>query len=165
MALPQKDEGVRFSCAGPPRLTVKLRDLETVYRHETMTELLRHYVTSPNPRIPVVELCPKTWETGLRQVTCIVLERHLRLCGHVTGLYKCSCPSDPVLSGSGVWTMQMGRPRASCLRRMASYLDDMSMTDPAAPWAMARQRLKDVCWRVDATMRCSDVYPPVTDPI
>ena len=62
-------------------------------------------------------------EAGLRQVACIVRERQLRLYGHVTRLLaedpayrilSCRDPSD--------WTMPRGRPQASWLYQVESYV-------------------------------------------
>ena len=84
---------------------------------------------------------PVLREAGLRQVTCIVRERQLRLYGHVARLpaedpthrfLSCRHPSD--------WTMPRGRPHASWLRQVEAYLKDKGMTDVASTWAMARRR-------------------------
>ena len=40
------------------------------------------------------------------------------------------------------WTMPSGRPHASWLRPVESYLKDMGMTGLASAWAMARLRPK-----------------------
>ena len=57
------------------------------------------------------------------------------------------------------WTIPWGRPQASCLRQMESYLKDTGMTGLAAVWAMARWRPKKYRRKVDAATRCSGVYP------
>ena len=73
-------------------------------------------------------------EAGLREVTCIVRERQLRLYGHVARLLvedpahrnlSCRDPSD--------WTMPTGRPQASWLRHVVSYLKDMGVVDLCVP--------------------------------
>ena len=63
-------------------------------------------------------------ETGLRQVTCIVRERQQRLYGHIAHLH----PEDPAhqilpCRDPEGWTTPRGRPHASCLRQVESYLN------------------------------------------
>ena len=80
-------------------------------------------------------------EAGLRQVTCIVRERQLRLYGHVARL-PAEDPAHWILScrDPGSWTMLKGRPHASWLRHVESYLKDTGMTGLASVWATARRR-------------------------
>ena len=99
-------------------------------------------------------------EAGLRLVTCIVRERQLRLYGHVARLpaddsahwiFSCRDPS--------AWTMPRGRPHASWLRHVESYLKNTGMAGLASAWAMARRRRKEYRRKVDAATRCSGVCP------
>ena len=56
MALPvlvQKDKGSSFSLADPPGLAVILRFLDSDRRAEMVVELVRYYVASPNPWLPM----------------------------------------------------------------------------------------------------------------
>ena len=55
--------------------------------------------------------------------------------------------------------MPKGRPHASWLRQVESYLKDMGMTGLASAWAMARRRTKEYRHKVDAATRCSGVCP------
>ena len=80
-------------------------------------------------------------EASLRQVTCIVRERQLRLYGHVARL-PAEDPVHRILScrdPSG-WTMPRGRPQASWLRQVGAYLKDMGMMGLESAWVMARCR-------------------------
>ena len=52
-----------------------------------------------------------------------------------------------------------GRPHASWLRQVESYLKDTGMTGLASAWAMARRRPKEYRRKVDAATRCSGVCP------
>ena len=59
--------------------------------------------------------------------------------------------------------MPEGRPQASWLRHVKSYLKDMGMAGLASVWTMARQRTKEYRRKVDAATRCSgcpDRPPP-----
>ena len=79
-----------------------------------------------------------------RQVTCVVRERQLRLCGLVARL-PAEDPTHRILfwrDPSG-WTMSRGRPQASWLRQVESYLKDAGMTGLASVWAMAIRRPKE----------------------
>ena len=55
--------------------------------------------------------------------------------------------------------MPRGRPHASWLRQVESYLKDMDMTGLGSAWAMARRRTKEYPHKVDAATRCSGVCP------
>ena len=57
------------------------------------------------------------------------------------------------------WSMPRGRPHASWLREVESYLKDMVMVDLASVWAMARRRPKVYRRKVDAATCCSGVCP------
>ena len=61
-------------------------------------------------------------EAGLRQVTCIVRERQLRLYGHMARL-PAEDPAQRILSCRDPrgWTMPSGRPHASWLHQVESY--------------------------------------------
>ena len=63
-------------------------------------------------------------------------------------------PSDP-----RGWSMPRGRPHASWLRQVESYLKDAGMAGLASVWAMARRRPKEYRRKVDAATRCSRVCP------
>ena len=80
-------------------------------------------------------------EARLRQVTCIVPERQLRLYGHVARL-PAKDPAHRILSGRNpsVWTMPNGRPQASWLHQMESHLKDTGMAGLASALAMARRK-------------------------
>ena len=96
----------------------------------------------------------------MKQVTCIVRERQLRLYGHVARL-SAEYPAHRILSRrdpSG-WTMPRGRPQSSWLRQVESYLSDTGMTGLASAWAMARRGPKEYRRKVDAVTRCSGVFP------
>ena len=64
-------------------------------------------------------------EAGLRQVTCTVRERQLRLYGHVARLPD-EDPAHRILSCRDArgWTMPRGHPLASWLRQGEFYLRD-----------------------------------------
>ena len=49
--------------------------------------------------------------------------------------------------------MPRGRPHASWLRQVASYLKDTGMAGLASAWAMARRRPKEYRRKVDAATR------------
>ena len=53
--------------------------------------------------------------------------------------------------------MPRGRPHASWLRQMESYLKDMDMAGLTSVWAMARRRPKEHRRKVDAATRCFGV--------
>ena len=58
--------------------------------------------------------------------------------------------------------MPRGRPHASWLRKVESYLKDAGMAGMAglaSAWAMARRRPKEYRRKVDAPTRCSGVCP------
>ena len=55
--------------------------------------------------------------------------------------------------------MPRGRPHASWLRKVESYLEDAGMAGLASAWAMARRRPKEYRRKVDAATRCSGVCP------
>ena len=55
--------------------------------------------------------------------------------------------------------MPMGRPHASWLRQVESYLKDAGMAGLASTWAMARRRPREYRGKVDAATRCSGVWP------
>ena len=96
-------------------------------------------------------------EAGLRQVTCIVRERQLRLYGHVARL-PAEDPALRILSRRNPrgWTMPSGRQHAPWLRHVESYFcGDRGMAGLASAWAMARRRPKEYRRKVDAAMRCS----------
>ena len=58
------------------------------------------------------------------------------------------------------WTMPRGRPQASWLRQVESYLRHTGMAGLTSAWAMARRRRKEYRRKVDAATCCSDVCPP-----
>ena len=99
-------------------------------------------------------------EAGLKQATCIVRERQLRLYGHVARL-RAEDPAHRILfcRDPWGWSMQRGRPHASWLRKMESYLKDAGMAGLASAWTMARQWPKKYRRKVDAATRCSGVCP------
>ena len=55
------------------------------------------------------------------------------------------------------WTMPRGRPQASCLRQVESFLTDRGMAGLASAWAMARRRPRE--YKVNAATRCSGGCP------
>ena len=55
--------------------------------------------------------------------------------------------------------MPRGRPHASWLRQVESYLKDTGMAGLASAWVMARRRPKEYRRKVDAATRCSCVCP------
>ena len=55
--------------------------------------------------------------------------------------------------------MPRGRPHASWLRQVESYLKDTGMADLASAWAMARRRPREYRRKVDAATRCFGVCP------
>ena len=55
--------------------------------------------------------------------------------------------------------MPRGRPHASWLRKVESYLKDAGMADMASAWAMARRTPKDYRRNVDAATRWCGVFP------
>ena len=72
--------------------------------------------------------------SGLRQVTCIVCERQLHLYGHVARLLA-EDPAHRILSclDPRGCSMSRGRPHASWLRQVESYLDIRSSASPRPP--------------------------------
>ena len=57
------------------------------------------------------------------------------------------------------WSMLRGRPHASWLRQVESYLKDAGLAGLALAWAMARRRPREYRRKVDAATRCSGVCP------
>ena len=55
--------------------------------------------------------------------------------------------------------MPQGRPHASWLRQVESYLKDTGMAGLASAWAMARRKPTKYRRKVDAATRCSGVRP------
>ena len=53
------------------------------------------------------------------------------------------------------WSMPRGRPHASWLREVESYLKVRALR----AWALARRRPKEYRRKVDAATRCSGVCP------
>ena len=80
-------------------------------------------------------------KAGLRQLTGIIQERQLRLYGHVARL-PTEDPAHRILfcRDARGWSMPRGRPHASWLRKVESYLKDTGTTGLASAWAMARRR-------------------------
>ena len=68
-------------------------------------------------------------------------ERQLRLYGHVARL-PAEDPAHRILSCRDPrgWIMPRGRPQASWLGQVESYLKDMGMAGMASAWVMARRR-------------------------
>ena len=68
-----------------------------------------------------------------------------------------------VIAPIATWTEWLdhveGRPQASYLRQVESYLKDMGMAGLASAWAMARRRPKEYRRKVDGATRCSGVCP------
>ena len=92
---------------------------------------------------------PQCWSTDVKELRhamrICVRERQLRLHGHVARL-PAENPAHRILScrdPSG-WSMSRGRPHASWLRQVESYLKD---------------RPKEYRRKVDAATRCSGVCP------
>ena len=69
-------------------------------------------------------------EAGLRQVTCVVRERQLRLYEHVARLFQEDL-AHRFFSCRG-WTMPRGRPQPSWLRQLEPYLKDTDMAGLAS---------------------------------
>ena len=92
-------------------------------------------------------------EAGLRQVTCIIRERQLRLYGHMARL-PAEYHAHQILSCRD----PRGRPHTSWLRQVESYLKDMGKMGLASAWAMAR-RPKEYRRKKAAATRCSSVCP------
>ena len=57
----------------------------------------------------------------------------------------------------GGLSMPRGRPHASWLRKVKSYLKDAGVAGLASAWAMPRRRPKEYRRKVDAATRCSGV--------
>ena len=55
--------------------------------------------------------------------------------------------------------MLRGRPHASRLRQVESYLKDTGMTGLTSVWAMARRRPREYRRKVDVATRCSGACP------
>ena len=55
------------------------------------------------------------------------------------------------------WSVPSGRPHASWLRPVESYLKDMSITGLVSAWVMARRRPKQYRCKVDASTHLSSV--------
>ena len=55
--------------------------------------------------------------------------------------------------------MSRGRPQASRLRQVVSYLNDTVMVGLASAWAMARRRPREYRRKLDAATRYSGVCP------
>ena len=54
--------------------------------------------------------------------------------------------------------MPRGRPHASWLRKVESYLKDMGMVGLVSAWAMAKRRPKEYRRKVDAATRMLPPY-------
>ena len=94
------------------------------------------YATSPNPwTTPVWKtICPMAWcSVRLRQATCIVRKRKLRLYKHVARLTQ--DPAHWILT----WEDPRGRPHLLWLRH-ESYLKVKCVAGLASAWAMTRRR-------------------------
>ena len=129
MSLPtlvQKDEIFSPSC--PSAIAMILRDLDSDRRDKTEAELLWYYATSPNPWLPVeghvhndLVFCGRaakapttvTWRDFIRRIP----------------------PTGPEALDHA-----MGRPYASCLPQVESFLRNTVMTGLASAWAMATRR-------------------------
>ena len=74
-------------------------------------------------------------EDGMRQFTCIIRERQLRIYGHVARLLA-QDPAHRILSSQDPcgWSMPLGCPLLSWLRQVEFNLKDMSITDSASAW-------------------------------
>ena len=105
-------------------------------------------------------------ETGLKEITCIVLWRKLRISAHPRACGAASCKDlahrilcfpNPVFSGSGGGTMPRCRPHASWFRQVQFYLKDMGVAGLASAWMMAVHTQK-YCRKMYAATRCSAVY-------
>ena len=87
-------------------------------------------------------------EAGLRQVTCIIHERQLRLYGHVARLH----PDDPAYrilfcrDPSG-WTMPRERPQASCLRQMGGLTEGYGHDGPGVCLGDGQTEAEGVPWQ------------------
>ena len=97
-------------------------------------------------------------DAGMRQVTCIIRERQLRLYGHVARL-PANDPAHRILSCRDPVrrTMAVGRPRASWLRQVDAYLEEWGVTGLASAWCLARRRPKEYNSKVNAAKRCLGV--------
>ena len=86
--------------------------------------------------------------------------RQLRLYGHVARL-PAEDPAHRILSCRDPrgWTMPSGRPHASWLRQVESYIKDTGMTGLASARAMARRRPKEYRHKVDAATHCPASAP------
>ena len=84
---------------------------------------------------------PVLREAGLTQVICIVLERKLRLYGNVARL-RAEDNTHRILSCRNPRGLHhaKGRPHASWMRQVESYLKDTEMAGLTSAWAMARRR-------------------------
>ena len=91
----------------------------------------------------------------MRFVTCIVLERQLRLYRHVAR-FPDADPAHQILLAREPreWRTPMGRPRASWLQQVDRRLKEMGMGQASA-WGMARRRPLEYRRKVDAATRCS----------
>ena len=71
-------------------------------------------------------------------------------------------PSDPAVFSCRDprgWIMPRGRPHASWLRQVETYLKDMGIAGLTSAWAMARRRKKEYRRKVDAATRSSGACP------
>ena len=71
-------------------------------------------------------------EAGLRQITCIVRERQLRLYGHVARLHT-GVSTHQILSCRDPKGLPRGRPQASWSRQVEFYFRDTGMAGLASP--------------------------------
>ena len=93
--------------------------------------------------------------TQMRFVTCNVRERQLRLYEHVARFPDADL-AHQILSAreSRAGRRPMGRPRASWLQQIDQHLKEMGMGQASA-WGIARRRLLEYRWKVDAVTHCS----------
>ena len=95
----------------------------------------------------------------VRRVTCIVRGVNYAF----TGMWHGSLQRIPIIGSClvGIRGLHLagGRPRASWLRHVESYLKDTCMAALASAWAMTRRRPQEYRRKVDAATRCSGVCP------
>jgi len=96
-------------------------------------------------------------ESRMRQVTCIIRERQMRLFGHVARFPDVD-PAKRILNVRDPrgWVRPVGRPRITWLQQMDRYLDELGM-GRATAWRMAQRRPLEFRKKVDAAKRCHGV--------
>ena len=93
-------------------------------------------------------------ETGMRQVTCMIRQRQLRLFRHVASLSG-SDPVSRVISEeiSPAWRRPRGQPAVTWLQRTDGQCRELGLIGRVYAWQSSRGDTQ--CWRRTVAARCS----------